>query len=600
MLIIFTCGCPTNGELLAQITPSRVEGVAPLPVFFDALTSKLSDYDEHAAYYLWDFGDPESAHPMATGFCAAHVYENPGVYTVLLRVVDGNGYASQASVQINVQPFGGKTFHVSSSEGNDGNDGLTPASALASFDAAMVKADAALYGGAAGGVRVLFKRGDFFATAKGKDWTKAFSANPLIFAAYGEGERPVIHNDNAPCATFTSIRSVSGIRWVDLNFTGNFEMAKDPTGYECASKPAMRFLDGNDRCVLRCKFDGMANPWLEVGTAVAKRTDIFMVDSEAYDCWNTTFLGGRRLAVIGNRLERTSFEHILRVWMADKGVISQNQFYDPSINSALGRHALKLHSAMHDPMYNTNHVIVSDNIFRGSVWPVTIAPQDAYKPEVVEDVVFERNVVVEDYFSTMPTQQALLISARDVTVRNNIFTGATRRSHYFAVRVLEYNCGGVVPQNIRVFNNTMAHGFDESATSVFLYLDGANVSGVHAANNLLYSPMANSASCMFYFANGAKVNNVMAHNNLAHSPNSSTFVIDNGTRMKLADWQALGQGAGSLMADPMLLGAKNFNYKPATGSCVAGKGAQVAGVRDDFERLIRPFNTACAIGAIEP
>lgn len=601
VLVVLSCGCPQNGELVAVITPSRVDGVAPLPVFFDALSSKLSDNDEHSAYYLWDFGDPQSAHPMATGFCTGHVYENPGTYTVVLRVVDGNGFATEKSVQINVRPFAGKTYYVSSTGGKDSNDGLSPQTALASFDAAMTKADSAMFtGGEQNGLRVLFKRGDRFVTANGKDWAKGFTTPAFVIGAYGDGPRPIIHNQGATAATFTSIRAVTGIRWMDLEFTGTFDISKDPTGYECAAKPAFRFVEGGDRMALRCTYRGVANPWLEAGTNLAERTDIFMIDCEAYDCWNTTFIGGRRIAIIGNRLERTSYEHVLRVWFAEKGAITQNHIYDPSINSQLGRHALKLHSANHDPNYYTHHVVVSDNIFRGSVWPVTIAPQDAYKAEVIEDIVFERNVIVEDFLSTMPTQQGLLVSACDVTIRNNIFTGATRRPHYFAIRVIQYEGESVVPKNIRVYNNTLSHGLSASATTIFLYLDGPNISGVHAANNLAYSPKGGSASCMFFFSNGANPNGLISHNNMAYWPNGTTYVDNNGTKLSLSQWKALGQGVNSLQANPMLNGAASYNYKPAYGSPVTGKGTSSVRVRDDFNRNVRPLNQACAIGAIEP
>lgn len=601
---VATCGCPRDGQLVPRITASRLSGIAPLPVFFDALASTLSDGDPAAAYYYWDFSDPESSHPGATGYCAGHVFEQPGTYNVVLRVADGGGYVAESVVTIDVKRFSGKTFYVSNSAGHDANSGLSKTSALKTFDTAMTKADEAVYAGDGKGVRVLFNRGDTFPTSKGKDWTRSFQANPLIFGAYGDGPRPVIQSsgDNL---TFTSIRSVSGVRWVDLEFRSTYDISRDPTGYECNAKPHFRFLEGRDRCALRCKFTTAANPWLEVGTSVETRTDIFMVDCETYDCWNTTFLGGRGVAIIGNRMERTSFEHVLRVWMADKGVISENQLCDPSINSDLGRHALKLHSAnLHDSIH-TNHVVVSDNIFRGSVWPVTIAPTDAWKPEKISDIIFERNTIVEDSLSTRATQQALLVSARDVTVRNNLFTGATRRPYYFAVRIMDYNLPDLpAPANIRVLNNTVAHAVDTDGTAVLLYLDGAGISNVMAANNLVYAPRgdckAGPATVMFLLDNGAKQANLVSHHNVLYAPLNDHFAVDNGAVLSLAQWQAYGQDAGSLKADPKIANLTAWNFHPAHNSPIAGKGVQTVWVKDALDGIPRPLDGACTPGALEP
>ena len=74
-------------------TPSRTRGVAPLAVFFDASQTTSVSYPKsfHHLHYAWDFSDPGSRRPQATGPVAAHVFESPGTYTVNLTV-SGSGW----------------------------------------------------------------------------------------------------------------------------------------------------------------------------------------------------------------------------------------------------------------------------------------------------------------------------------------------------------------------------------------------------------------------------------------------------------------------------------------------------------------------------
>ena len=102
---------PTRGSPMT--TASRVTGVAPLSVFFDAVdtipegtaspfawaSGVVQPTDREGTRYDWDFGDPAAGtwrttglgRNSATGYTAAHVYENPGTYTATLSVMDTAG-----------------------------------------------------------------------------------------------------------------------------------------------------------------------------------------------------------------------------------------------------------------------------------------------------------------------------------------------------------------------------------------------------------------------------------------------------------------------------------------------------------------------------
>jgi parallel beta helix pectate lyase-like protein len=79
------------------------------------------------------------------------------------------------------------TIHVSSSAGVDGQDGLTPETAVKTIR----RGQALLRNGQ--GDRLLLKRGDTFAEVFG-NWNKSGKSpdEPLVIGAYGEGPRPIV------------------------------------------------------------------------------------------------------------------------------------------------------------------------------------------------------------------------------------------------------------------------------------------------------------------------------------------------------------------------------------------------------------------------
>ncbi|RLD03823.1 MAG: hypothetical protein DRI65_12075, partial [Chloroflexota bacterium] len=157
----------------AAITPridaSRVSGVAPLSVFFDAsdTTSTATGKPFHEVHYAWDFGDTNAGNwqygnlgrkdkNLASGPIAAHVFETPGTYTVRLTTKGLDGVTVSKSISVTVQNpdsvFSGNNTICFSSTGNytscpGGAQHIT----TSSFQNAMDYATA--------GKRLLFRRG---------------------------------------------------------------------------------------------------------------------------------------------------------------------------------------------------------------------------------------------------------------------------------------------------------------------------------------------------------------------------------------------------------------------------------------------------------
>jgi hypothetical protein len=209
-------------------TASRTSGVAPLAVFFDAVNTTSpawtsgvvqpgdGDYTTYA--YQWGFGDPASgtwltgrSKNTATGFETAHVYENPGTYEVTLHVTDSTGNAHDYSQTITVTAFTGTTYYVSSSGGNDGNDGLSTSTPFYSLDKAWSKVGP--------NTRILFKRGDSWTATNGYH----SSANgPVIIGDYGTGNKPKFTAAAGMGSAW--VFSTGGVDWrfVNLDLAGNW------------------------------------------------------------------------------------------------------------------------------------------------------------------------------------------------------------------------------------------------------------------------------------------------------------------------------------------------------------------------------------------
>ncbi len=91
---------------VAIASSTTVIGVAPLAVGFDGSASYDNDSDD--LVYAWNFGDEN----FANGITANHTYTEPGVYTAILTVNDGQS-SDQSEIQITVQNSNTNTSGVS-------------------------------------------------------------------------------------------------------------------------------------------------------------------------------------------------------------------------------------------------------------------------------------------------------------------------------------------------------------------------------------------------------------------------------------------------------------------------------------------------------
>lgn len=542
-------------------TASRTSGVAPLAVFFDCVdvvaegpaapftwrsgVVQPADGDHEGPDYRWDFGDPGAgtwsttgqARNAATGYTAAHVYEAPGRYTATLTVTDRAGTVRIYQQAITVTAFRGTTYFVSA-EGRDANDGLTPATPFRTAARGLAQASAP-------NRRILFRRGDTFPVA-----TALVSADgPGLIGAYGTGRRPVL----ASGITDGGALVIRGADWrvMDLEITGPGVGESGAIGFDVSHQTRNAlFL----RLVARGWNVGLGwGDWTPILATPHDGATVMECEVAAART-NGMYLGGHRLALLGNDVHDVATSHVLRVWQAHKGVISHNRLWNPGPT----RHALKLHGgAAGDGRPETRWVTITDNLFRGTTWSVTIGPQDSGSDERVSHVLFERN----RFTAEASVQVDLSVWARQVMVRNNVFDGTGASRYYTAISVARR---GVEPppREVRLLHNTVVR--DDAASEFSALGLDATAGGITFRNNLVSAPRATSPAL--------------------RSGQPGTGLLEDHNR---------------LTSSPGFVDARSGDYRLRPSSPAIDAGAWLWEVRADLRGAARPAGAAPDLGAFE-
>lgn len=423
--------------MTAAVQATRLTGPAPLAVQFDAsgTVATSATLPFHQLTYEFDFGDDRgltwglSGQPKNTqsgGPIAAHVFDNPGTYTVRVRARDAGGSVSETSVTITVQDPaavypGTRTVCVSSSGSFAGcPSGAAQRTSLpSSYD----------------GLRVLLRRGESFGTV-----SIATTDDNAQIGAFGTGAKPsvagVSFGGGGTVADWPDEVTVS-----DLN-VGSGGVSLETTG--------SRILLYRNDIVIPTRSASQVN----IGTAVGYYAsngalpagsyywprEIFLVENDIQgdtdgDNTPTMVVMGwfMKSALLGNTINRAT-QHSVRMWAAHKTIVAHNflggDHYAPTPPGI--RHALKLHAngarAYSDSLGNgqdiaTSQVVVANNrigssAFPGS-WMVGVGPQNEQSVEAVMDYIHENNVHGRGPY----TSQDLHIAALRATTRGNTVQG---------------------------------------------------------------------------------------------------------------------------------------------------------------------------------
>ena len=601
----------TSGATTLNAGAARAVGVAPLAVFFDATatTTTVTSRPFHDLEVLWDFGDPGSgtwntgsragvsSRNSATGPVAAHVFEWSGGsattvdYLITISAHDGSANPPPTcNVQITVQNpdlvFSGANTICFSTTGtfNLGVPGECPTGAKTITDATGNFTSA--IANATANSRLLFRRGE--------TWTAATTAvikasGPGIVGAFGTGAAPVVVAGGDITMVQLSSPSTPGIsdwRIMDLELNGNANTQSigiDADG-GINQVTALRVNSHDNHNPFRFNssildfYNNNGNPghtlYDQIAIADCTTSNILGVSAAL-----SVYASATRFMMLGNDMNNNlGGEHTVRLPSIVRGVISNNLLQGQG-NAAGGKHAFTLRAAVHGAAgveggSDTQFVIVSDNRFlgaAGSAQTVTIEPQ-ATADERIVDTVIERNWFTAADPAT-GTQVSLFITAREQTIRNNVFDTSGGRAH------TAINISGTlnISNQVRVYNNT-AYSADVANNFAILNVNSSGVTNVTAKNNLGYAPLDTQHQGVA--CNGSSTLTACIANGLVVANNSSASQVQS--------------------TDPLFISVSPLspaNAKPNAGSYAINGGTDVP-VWSDFFLTIQPATRT--VGAVNP
>ncbi len=313
---------PPSGNIQSRIAATRVTGTAPLAVQFDAsattATGVATPY--HFLRYEFNFGDnqglmwPVSGLPKNTqsgGPIAAYVFDNPGTYTVRVRVRNpANTDSSEASIVITVQDpnlvfSGNNTICISTSSNFAG----CPAGSLQRTSIPSIQSQK----------RILLRRGESFGGISIPHGTEG-----VLITAFGSGNKPRVSSINVGALAPPNSNFPSDISTVDLNIQNGYS----------------QYVTGSRLLLYRCDFDIPQEAGLTAQISIASALayiaqhhtlslsqyyqprEIFIVENTLFGNTTNPFMNmvgeGSRFVIMGNRMGIAQ-QHTIRLFAMHKG-----------------------------------------------------------------------------------------------------------------------------------------------------------------------------------------------------------------------------------------------------------------------------------------
>lgn len=460
--------CRSAGDFEVTVDVSRTEGVAPLSVFFDATqTPELAGGSFVDSTFAWNFDegniDPNAKYKTASGFVAAHVFENPGTYRVSLSVSDPMGRQATEEVTITVLPFTGQTYYVAE-DGSDDNDGLSMSEPVQTVGHALLEL------ANQPNTRILFKNGDTFNTrcvdATGRP-------GPVIISNYQDPDSP---SDQAPTIYNTAVNTdyatiVLGNDWriMNLRIRSGGSSAGREQGPRYPGGVTFDY-DTNNSLIYRLEQDNLANQWMDPYGQYNT-----VAECNIHDVSGTGFShDGDGGALIGNWVHDKGDqlpEHIFRLQGGTRYFIAFNTFEANVVNFD----SLTIRG-------DSEKVVIYKNILDRVT---SINPQNTNSYEEYQKyVILDSNLFIgrdnpPNYSTATPIRQlAITVAAKDIVIRNNIIY-----NYEFGIIIADDTVVGP-SQRIKVYNNTSIN-MTPGSSFFFINADPACLDIV-VKNNLIF------------------------------------------------------------------------------------------------------------------
>ena len=568
-----TVAC-TNSGAASQVnlgySASRVSGVAPLGVFFDATATTATSTSRpfHDLEYRWTFSDPSggswtngtkpgSSKNSAMGPVTAHVFESAGTYTVALAVRDGNDTVTNNCVQVTVTApevewAVGKTYCYSTNTDFTGAPaGCTQVPNVSNIALSI------LANMGQGNLRHLLHKGQTFALSTQIMIDKG---GPSMIGAFGTGANPIINStlSGMPAISLSRNTTPTGVSdWRFQDLTIDCNNTNNSSGF--AGNGSFSDVTISRVYITRCGYGVLlSGSTLNALNASVRYTHamwdkLFIVDSTIYDLYtsasgpNAVFANASRVAMLGNKIDNNGHgEHGIRFQYANRAVFSNNTIQ----GIAPGKVNLTVRGAPYGgdntlagPGVYSEKIVISDNKMIGgaSVGMVGFGPQNGTSDERGQNILFERNLLL----ASTSVQNTMLVSQPDVTIRNNMVNIPAGAGGGFAFGVQP---SGVVPNptRVHVYNNTVYHGGSAANRWALLYVSINNDASPYdqtmpgsvfeAKNNILYAPNKPATWYTMVYQDTAARSTTTSTNNTPDVSNTASPLFANTPPVAIADF----------------------------------------------------------------
>jgi hypothetical protein len=572
---------------------SRTVGMAPLSVFFDATTpasriAQPTDGDYTRDHYRWDFGDARAgswpatgrSRNEATGFVAGHVYDEPGHYVAHLALTRTDGTVLLYEQTVDVRPFGGTTYYLSSS-GSDANDGRSSEATAQGRGPWRTLAKLPTSDGDAvrGPVRFLFKRGERFPTSKPITLQSInpqdAPGRPFVLGAYGTGARPMLAQSNPTEALLVIGHHCHDVTFMDLDLGGAFQPGApaaggDPFGVHSYGTRV------SDVALLRLDVHNFTYGVLW-GDNDGTEQRLFVVDTTFHDNHQTDYgsNSGAEMVFLGNVSSGTVLSHNVYSYSSGKYYIANNRIQRAGWNDrsngpmptdgAFYSNRANLRIAI-DDRRGTDHIVITDNVASEGAGGIRVERMDAsVHGTAYRNVLIERNV-------TRNTENAFWGTS-----------GITLEATHF----------GMVRNNVLLFQTSGARGANDASIAVL------GSSDIRILNNSAYSAFrgGGDAAHGFLRVSGADSARILAKNNAAFvtGPGGYILRVEGGTPRT-----ALNSDT-NLFVDPRYVSVRPeaFDLRLQAGSAGVAAGEPLPDVREDFDGHPRSSGNPTDIGAYQ-
>jgi PKD repeat protein len=546
-------------------------GVAPFTVHLHALDSDLGAGDPLTARYEWAFGDEAGRYNQLVGFNAAHVYDEPGQYTVTLRITNECGRQAEVTAPITVFSDTRPRLYVAAN-GNDNHDGQTPATAIRTFGRAMQLLDDEMV--------VLLRRGDRFPVAASPP---SIARRNWALGAWGEGDRPElcwIGGVEGGAILPLSADDCAGALIEDVHF--NSKYADYPGRDICTAI----FVGGQNITVRRCTFGHVTDAL----NCNRKPRGVLSCDNvatglHAYYLWGE----GEDHTHVGNFVAGSTHEHNIRFGGIHRVLIADNELTNSPkrcLWAMLGEYAwIAGNTLRHGRL-----TIGPDHTDEGG------APSDRFR-----FCVAERNVIDKIGF---PETAAVEVEhgAEHVILRNNVISIAG--NSIIAVRGYSETKQRTTV-DLRIFNNT---GICPGTCGRFVHC-GTDTESLQIANNLFVAPeliTGDYQKAILFILDEDLSSFVQIGHNLWPIPAGCDWGEDvyhylwpywadlEGCK-DVAEWAAYERTRAEAYENVTL----DDDYRPGVGSAAVGHAARMAGVFTDLTGAPRPTEGGWTAGAVE-